>query len=91
MVGVPKTILSDNLTSFRKADKDLREWLESIDFEEIVKQTGFDFKKGRRGIKWNFNPPVSPHFGGIFETIVKSTKRALYSTIQHADLDEEEF
>ena len=89
--GVPKTILSDNQTSFRKADKDLREWLESIDFEEIVKQTGFDFKKGRRGIKWNFNPPVSPHFGGIFETIVKSTKRALYSTIQHADLDEEEF
>ena len=89
--GVPKTILSDNQTSFRKADKDLKEWFESIDFDEIVRQTGFDFKKGRPGIRWVFNPPVSPHFGGIFETIVKSTKRALYATIQHADLDEEEF
>ena len=89
--GVPRQILSDNQTSFRKADKDLREWLESIDFEEIEKKTGYNFKNCQRSIKWNFNPPVSPHFGGIFETIVKATKRALYATIKHADLDEEEF
>ena len=89
--GVPKTIISDNQTSFHKADKDLREWLKSIDFKEIEEKTGFNFRPNSKGIQWIFNPPVSPHFGGVYETIVKSMKRALYSTIRKADLNEDGF
>ena len=89
--GVPDTIISDNQTSFHKADKDLREWIQNIDFDELIEKTGIDFKPNSKAINWIFNPPVSPHFGGIYETIVKAMKRALYATIKHADLDEDEF
>ena len=89
--GVPDTIISDNQTSFHKADKDLREWMQNINFDELVQKTGMDFKPNSKGIRWIFNPPVSPHFGGIYETIVKAMKRALYATIKNADLDDDEF
>ena len=89
--GVPDTIISDNQTSFHKADKDLREWIQSIDFDELIEKTGINFKPNSKAINWVFNPPVSPHFGGVYETIVKAMKRALYATIKHADLDEDEF
>jgi hypothetical protein len=87
--GTPETIFSDNQTSFIKADKDLREWLKTIDFDYLKKAT-LNYR-GFRGIEWIFNPPHAPHFGGVYEIIVKAMKRALVSTIGHADLDEEEF
>ena len=87
--GTPETITSDNQTSFVKADKDLQAWLKTVDFEYIRRAT-LNFR-GNQGIEWIFNPPHAPHFGGVFEIIVKAMKRALISTIGHEDLDEEEF
>ena len=87
--GVPKTITCDNQTSFVKADKDLREWNEQLDFEQLQRAT--QNYRERQGIEWIFNPPHAPHFGGVYEIMVKAMKRALYSTVRGADLDEEEF
>ena len=87
--GTPETIVSDNQTSFVKADKDLQEWLKTVDFEYIQRAT-LNYR-GSHGIEWVFNPPRAPHFGGVFEIIVKAMKRALVSTIGYEDLDEEEF
>ena len=82
-------MVSDNQTSFVKTDKDLQVWLASLDFEQIRGATR-NFR-GKRGIEWTFNPPHAPHFGGVFEIIVKAMKRALFDTIRREDLDEEEF
>jgi len=87
--GVPETMVTDNQTSFSKADKDLQAWLETLDFKRIRKATR-NFR-GCRGIEWTFNPPHAPHFGGIYEIMVKAAKRALYDTFRREDLAEEEF
>ena len=89
--GTPKTIVTDNQTSFHKADKDLHEWISSLDWKQIEEETGLGFKPQSYGITWLFNPPYSPHFGGVFETVVKATKRALNATVKKADLTEDEF
>ena len=31
----------------------------------------------RQDIEWKFNPPISPWMGGVWESLVKSVKRAL--------------
>jgi hypothetical protein len=87
--GVPETMVTDNQTSFSKADKDLQAWLETLDFQRIQQATR-NFR-GSRGIVWTFNPPHAPHFGGIYEIMIKAAKRALYDTIRREDLMEEEF
>ena len=89
--GTPKTIVTDNQPSFHKTDKDIHEWIASLDWNQIEVETGMGFKPQSYGITWIFNPPYAPHFGGIFETIVKATKRALAATITKADLTEDEF
>jgi len=87
--GIPCSITSDNQTSFTKANQDLIDWIKTIDFEYLQKNT--QEYRGGKGIEWYFNPPQAPHFGGVFETIVKATKRALQATIGNADLSEEDF
>jgi hypothetical protein len=53
--------------------------------------TGIGFMNGTPGINWFFNPPFAPHFGGVFEIIVKAAKRAMTAIAGQAELTEEEF
>jgi hypothetical protein len=82
--------LSDNQTSFHSADKELQKWIQSIDFDFLQERTSYGFKD-TKGIKWIFNPPLSPHFGGVFEIMVKAMKRALVATTSQGALTEDEF
>jgi hypothetical protein len=89
--GVLTTLTSDNQTSFWKADKEITEWYKSVDWDLVQQTTGLEFKPNSNGIEWKFNPPNSPHIGGIFEIIVKALKRALKTVLGWADLDEKAF
>lgn len=88
--GVPETITCDNQTSFQKSDKDLQDWFSAANLEVLKQQTN-KVVQHQKPIEWIFNPPLAPHYGGVFEILVKATKRALHEVVGRADLDEEEF
>ena len=81
--GNPKTIRSDNGTNFVGANRELGEALRSLSQERITGELS------RKEITWYFNPPSSPHMGGIFESMVKQVKRAMKTVINDQVLPEE--
>ena len=62
----------------------LRELIEKLDAEKIV-ASGAD-----EGIKWNSNPPLATHFGGVHESTIKSAKKAIKAIAGNADVNDEE-
>lgn len=73
--GPPAEMYSDNGTNFVGANKELKVALREID------QSRVSDVLNAKGIQWHFSPPRSPHFGGVWEVLVKSVKRALKSVI----------
>ena len=69
--GAPVCVMSDNGTNFVGAERELREALEDLDQEKITNELT------ARGVRWIFNPPAAPWFGGAWEALVKSVKRAM--------------
>ena len=82
--GLPLEVTSDNGTNFTGGERELRELVQAIDTETITNSTA------DKGIKWTFNPPLGPHFGGVHEIMVKAAKRAIYSILRKADVNDEE-
>ncbi|GFT18378.1 integrase catalytic domain-containing protein [Trichonephila clavipes] len=86
--GRPIEIHSDNGRNFVGANNELRKTLTALfkgKMEEIM-----DFLS-KDQIKWNFNPPSTPHFGGLWEVGVKSLKYHLKRVIGNSILSHEEF
>ena len=81
--GTPAAYYSDNGTNFIGAENELRACLERLDQENIHIQLS------RRGVSWNFNPPAAPHFGGSWERMVQSAKRALTLILNEQTLTDE--
>ncbi|XP_029161049.1 uncharacterized protein LOC114932814 [Nylanderia fulva] len=73
--GVPAHIYSKNGTNFVGAKNQFRELYALIGSEEFYTQL-HEFTLENR-IEWHFNPPNSPHFGGLWEAAVKSSKHHL--------------
>ena len=76
LFGKPVTVHSDNGTNFVGAERELN---------DLVNQLGKDPKllqfRKEKIIDWYFQPPRAPHFGGAHESLVRSTKRALYRAL----------
>ena len=67
---------SDNGTNFVGAEKELMGQMKSMqDNGELV-----DWSK-RKGMTRKFQPPSTPNFGGAHESLVRSTKLALYRAL----------
>ena len=68
--GWPETVISDNVGSFVGAEVELRKlFLEG-------KKRLTDFAVLHK-IHWKFITPLSPHQGGMYESLIKVTKQAL--------------
>lgn len=81
--GKPQTISSDNGTTFVGANNDL------IDF--FTKYSGdIQSEITNQGINFKFIPPYSPHFGGLWESAVKSVKHHLRRILSLTHLTYEE-
>ena len=79
----PAIIWSDNGTNFVGAEKELRENIEKWNTINIAVELA------HKGIKWRFNPPSAPHQSGIWERLVRSFKRVLYTILGTRRLTDE--
>jgi len=82
--GLPSDIYSDCGTNFVGANKQLHNLINSPE-----NQVGI--ANSRSIVEWHFNPPSAPHFGGLWEAAVRSTKRLLVRVIGTHVLTFEEF
>ena len=83
--GIPTYVISDNGTNFVGAERELRELVEALDTDRITQETS-----KYHPIDWKFNPPCAPHFGGVFEALIKSAKKAIKAILGDADVTDEE-
>ena len=73
--GSPREIWSDRGTNFVGANNELKEAIAQWNNEAIQTQLQ------QKGIKWVFQPPASPHMSGVWERMVKMTKKHLKAVI----------
>ena len=70
--GLPNTICSDHGTNFKGAQRELAEEFAKVKQSPLVQAY---LIKDR--IRWKFVPPAAAHFGGIWESGVRSIKHHL--------------
>jgi hypothetical protein len=87
--GRPSIIVSDNQTSFKSTDRDLKDFYQHfLQNKEII---GDVLNKEEEPIEWIFIPPRAPHFGGAWEIMVKAMKRALSVISKEQPMTEDDF
>jgi len=75
-LGLCNTIYSDNGANFVGAHRELKSYVTKASFE-----------MAQEGVEWQFSPPaISRHFGGLFESAVKSAKHHLTRIMGEAKL-----
>ena len=79
--GTPRLINTENAKTFKAANKLLNKLAKDHTFVEYLVH---------RRIKWKFNLPLSPWWGGYFERMVGSVKRCLRKVLKNARLSFDE-
>ena len=81
--GPPRVIYSDKGTNFKGAELEVIQALKLWNLEKIQGSLS------RRGVEWIFNPPCASHQGGVWECLIRSTKRILRSLVGNRELNDE--
>ena len=82
--GLPQKVTSDSDTNFAGANTKLKEKSSKLANSKIEKSPA------NNGIKWHFNSLFDSHFGGVYETMIRAGKRAIYGILSKADITDEE-
>lgn len=86
--GVPANMYSDRGTNFvgakRKLDE-ISQLIYSSNYHDTIKSY-----MARHSIEWHFNPPLTPHYGGLWERAVQSVKSLLNKTTHNLHVTYEE-
>nr|XP_021334729.1 uncharacterized protein LOC101884915 [Danio rerio] len=80
--GKPYELLSDQGTNFKGGERELKESLGALHSE-------LQSHLASQQIKFVFNPPGAPHFGGCWEREIRSIKAALQVTLGAQTVTEE--
>ena len=59
--------------------------MEALDTDRITQETS-----KYHPTDWKFNPLCAPHFGGVFEALIKSAKKAVKAILGDTDVTDEE-
>ncbi len=70
--GVPTLVVSDNGTNFIGGRNERRRLWNKYKCNYIQRK--------RPDTEWQFTPPKGPHFGGVYERLIRSVKEAVYHT-----------
>lgn len=79
--GLPALMLSDNGKTFEAASKVVMSVVSSPEVQRYFDGVGLD---------WRFNVPRAPWWGGVFERLVRSTKRCLRKVLGQAKFSHDE-
>lgn len=80
--GKPAELLSDQGTNFKGGDRELQEAFRAL-------HPTLQAQLAKNQIKFKFNPPSAPHFGGVWEREIRSIKSALNATVKAQTVTEE--
>lgn len=80
--GQPFEIISDQGTNFKGGERELREAFSLL-------APDLQAKLAKQQIRFQFNPPNAPHFGGVWEREIRTLKNALHVTLGAQSVSEE--
>ncbi|XP_064386059.1 uncharacterized protein LOC135334711 [Halichondria panicea] len=86
--GLPSLVWSDNGTNFIGAAREIKELYQFLQTQST--QDEVNHYLSDKGVTWKFIPQRAPHFGGIWEAAVKSTKTHLRRVLGEVKLTYEE-
>ena len=87
--GLPATIYSDHGSNFAGANNDLKALYKLLESSDTISSIQSFLLSNK--VTWQHIPERAPHFGGLWEAAVKSTKFHLKRVIGQRKLTESEF
>ena len=81
--GKPTTNISDNGTNFVGSARELKEYINSWNQDQITSNLA------QKHIVWKFNPPGAPYFDGVWERLVRSCKKAMMAILGNRSMTDE--
>ena len=80
--GIPVVVISDNAKTFKAAVKVIQSVISHPDVKRYRSDHYFE---------WHFNLGKAPWWGGMFERMIKSTRRCLWKMVGQAHFTDDDF